>query len=319
LAERRRQETESFGRRLATAFAAQGHLCVGIDPHGYLLGEWKLLDDAGGVREFGLRVVDAAAGRVGIVKLQIAFFERHGSAGYAALEVVLAAARAAGLLVIADVKRGDLGSSIEAYGQAWLTPGHPLEADAITVSAYQGFGSIEALLRLAEQGGKGAFVLTATSNPEAAAIQTAAIGMDRHRGYTVAASILADVDAWNSQFSPGSMGSVGAVIGATVDLSRYGIQPYGVEPYGVEADGIEPDGIKAGAEVSSITASITPILAPGFGHQGARIGDLRIIFGRRAAATIVSESRSILSAGPAGLAKAISRQANAVAEAFAHD
>src|SRR5690606_33699649 len=98
------------------------------------------------VREFGLRVVDAVAGRAGIVKPQVAFFERFGSAGFAALEDVLAAARNAGILVIADVKRGDLGTSVEAYGQAWLTPGSPLEVDAMTMVAYQGTGSIEAPL-----------------------------------------------------------------------------------------------------------------------------------------------------------------------------
>ncbi|MBW8873198.1 MAG: orotidine-5'-phosphate decarboxylase, partial [Leifsonia sp.] len=134
--------SEAFGSRLREAFSDSGQLCVGIDPHAGLLKAWGLPDSASGARDFGLRVVEAVTGRAGIVKPQIAFYERHGSAGYAALEDVLAAARAAGLLVIADVKRGDLGSSVDAYGEAWLTPGSPLEADAMTAVAFQGLGSL---------------------------------------------------------------------------------------------------------------------------------------------------------------------------------
>ena len=147
--------------------ATDGPLCVGIDPHEHLLTEWGLDASAAGAREFGLRVVDAAAGRVGIVKPQVSFFERYGSAGFAALEDVLAAARAAGLLVIADAKRGDIGTTMDAYARAWLTPGSPLEADAMTVSPFLGVGSLRDTFRFALENGKGVFVLAATSNPEA--------------------------------------------------------------------------------------------------------------------------------------------------------
>jgi len=278
--------TVTFGQRLAGVFQASGRLCVGIDPHSYLLGEWDLPDTAAGVRDFGLRVVEAAHGRAGIVKPQVAFYERHGSAGYAALEDVLAAARAAGLLVIADVKRGDVGTSVEAYGQAWLTPGGPLEADAMTISAFQGTGSITAPLDLALAGGKGLFVLAATSNPEAASVQTARLASS---GKSVAASIVEDVQDWNRGASP--LGSVGVVIGATVDMSAYGI------------------------EASSL--STTPILAPGFGHQGARLGDVTTLFGAASAGVIVSSSRAVLGAGPKGIAAAIAAQNTEIAEAFA--
>lgn len=162
---------QGFGHRLHDSIAVHGPLCVGIDPHSYLLNEWGLVDSALGLREFGLRVVEAAAGRVALVKPQVAFFERHGSEGYAALETVLDAAHSAGLIVIADVKRGDVGTSLDAYAQAWLTPGSPLEADAMTVSAYQGVGSLSGAVTLATDHGKGLFVLAATSNPEAAALQ----------------------------------------------------------------------------------------------------------------------------------------------------
>lgn len=284
----------SFGARLSAVFATVGHLCVGIDPHPYLLAEWRLPDTADGVREFGLRVVEATAtvrgtaASSGIVKPQVAFFERHGSAGYRSLELVLAAARDAGLLVIADAKRGDLGTSVEAYGQAWLTPGSPLEADAVTMSAFQGVGSIAAPLRLAAEHGKGVFVLAATSNQEAHALQTARMAAGTLGSRTVAAGIVSDVKQWNST---DGLGSIGVVIGATVDLSDYGIDP---------------------AELRN-----TPILAPGIGHQGASAAELEAVFGAATPNLVVNASRSILGAGHAGLRQAISSQAAELAEVFA--
>lgn len=281
----------SFGDRLRTAIDERGHLCVGIDPHPFLLEHWNLADSGQGAREFGLRVVDAAAGRVGIVKPQNAFFERFGAAGYAALEDVLSAARAAGLLVIADVKRGDLGTSVEAYGQAWLTPGSPLESDAMTISAFQGVGSIAAPMDLALSSGKGLFVLAATSNPEAARIQLAraypGTGQDPAEPPSVARVIIEDVMSYNAQSAQGlqraqgAVGSIGVVLGATLDFADYGID-VAVAP--------EPG---------------LPVLAPGFGHQGAQVADAPSIYGALVANAVISDSRSVLSAGPHGIAAAI--------------
>ncbi|MEO8262371.1 MAG: orotidine-5'-phosphate decarboxylase, partial [Pseudolysinimonas sp.] len=203
---------DGFASRVQQVISARGRLCVGIDPHESLLHGWGLPATASGAREFGLRVVDAAAGRVGFVKPQVAFFERYGATGYGALEAVLAAARAAGLVIIADAKRGDIGTTVEAYGQAWLTPGSPLEADALTVVAYQGLGSLDPVIALAERGGKGLFVLTATSNPEAVAPQTAL----RTDGRTVASGLVADIRAHASP-------SLGVVVGATIDVADFGI------------------------------------------------------------------------------------------------
>ena len=139
----------SFGERLGAVFADRGQLCLGLDPHAFLLESWGLPDSAAGVRELALRVVDVASREIGIIKPQIAFFERHGAAGYAVLEEVISSARAAGLLVIADVKRGDIGTTIQAYAEAWLTPGGSLEVDAVTLSAFQGVGSIADPIALA--------------------------------------------------------------------------------------------------------------------------------------------------------------------------
>jgi len=275
-----------FGERLSAALAADGQLCVGIDPHEALLTSWGLGVDAAGAREFGLRVVDAAAGRVGIVKPQVSFFERFGSAGFGALEEVIAAARAAGLLVLADAKRGDIGSTMDAYAAAWLSPGAPLEADAVTLSPYLGPDTLRGAITLAVRHGKGVFVLAATSNPEAFALQSAEITtVDAERGQTVADWVARSAGWANSSAAfPASgagvrLGPVGFVVGATVDRAELGLT----------------DEALRGAA----------ILAPGFGAQGARLAQLPALFGDLAPQVLASASRSILSAGPDGLAAAI--------------
>ena len=261
--------TNGFADRVLGAVADRGPLCVGIDPHAPLLAQWGLTDDAAGVREFGLRVVEAAAGHVAVVKPQVAFFERHGSAGYAALEEVLAAAREAGLLVIADAKRGDVGSTVDAYGEAWLTPGGSLEADAMTAVAYQGFGSLDGVLARAEAADKGVFVLAATSNPESAQIQA----QRDAAGQTIAASIVRQAAERS--------GTVGVVVGATVSFSDLGLSPEQLQDL--------------------------IILAPGFGTQGAVLSDGPALFGSAIGGVLASVSRSILEAGPDGIAAAIAR------------
>jgi orotidine-5'-phosphate decarboxylase len=275
----RLEPVEAFGARLRRVLDTAGHLCVGIDPHPYLLAEWGLPDSGEGLREFGLRVVDAAAGTVGVVKPQVAFFERHGSAGYAALEATISAARNVGLLVIADAKRGDLGTSVEAYAQAWLSPGAPLEADAMTISAFQGVGSLEAPMILAREHGKGLFVLAATSNPESRGVQSAIVAVGDFATRTVAASIVAEVNRSNTA----PLGSFGVVIGATVSLADFGL---------------------TGGDLMT-----TPILAPGFGFQGAGFASLPTTYGIASLNTVVSSSRGILEAGPNGIARAIEAQA----------
>lgn len=279
----------SFGQRLHEAIELRGPLCVGIDPHPFLLGQWGLSDTAQGLREFGLRVVEAAAGRVAVVKPQIAFFERHGSQGYAALESVMAAARDAGILLIADVKRGDIGSTLEAYAQAWLTPGSALEADAMTVSAYQGVGSLAGAVTLARDSGKGLFVLGATSNPEAVAVQSATLAPPREADTTVASHIVNEVIALNKADAL-EHGSFGVVLGATVSLTDYGIR--------VDELASRPS---------------TPILAPGFGHQGTAPSEITERFGTRAT-VLISVSRSILSLGPEGVEAAMDRTIKEIAQ-----
>lgn len=277
-----------FGDRLKAAFGQYGHLCVGIDPHPFLLNEWGYDDTAVSLREFSLRVIDACVGQVGIIKPQVAFYERHGAAGMEVLEYIIRRAREAELLVISDCKRGDIGSTMEAYAQAWLTPGWSLESDAITVSPYLGSGALAQTVNYALSHNKGVFVLAATSNPEAAVLQTARVTSGIHEGKTVAASLLSDVARWATESTPAQ--SVGAVLGATLDLPSLGINP---------------------DDYPSV-----PVLAPGFGFQGARVEDARYLFGNLSSQLIVSETRSVLSAGREQVGEAVLRRAAEVASAL---
>lgn len=263
----------SFGDRLGAVVGTHGRLCLGIDPHPSLLAQWGLNDDPQGALSLALRTIDVAHGRVGIIKPQVAFFERFGSAGYAVLEEVIRVARDAGLLVIADGKRGDIGSTAEAYGEAWLSPGSPLEADAMTAVAYQGLGSLDPVIELAQQHGKGVFVLTATSNDEGREVQQAVC----LSGRTVAGQLAHDVALRNA--GAREWGSIGVVIGATRDLAASGIDP--------------------------VLLQHTPVLGPGFGHQGSHLRDLASVYGVAAESVIPTVSRSVLGAGPEGLVAAL--------------
>lgn len=280
--------TVSFGTRLAGELAAKRHLCVGVDPHAQLLAGWGLPDTAEGAERMGRDVVAASAGVAACIKPQIAFYERFGSVGYVALERVLADARDAGLLVIADVKRGDIGTSFAAYADAWLTPGSPLEADAMTVAAYQGFGSLAGAFDHVRDHGKGLFVLAATSNPEARDVQQAV----RADGRTVAQAMVEEALAFSH---PGDdhVNSIGVVLGATLNLAEFGID--------VNVPPARP---------------ALPVLAPGFGHQGAQIEDAGKIFGGYGWALLANESRSVLAGGSEGLAQRVRDRAEAVATAL---
>lgn len=275
----------TFGSRLRASLDAYGPLCVGIDPHAALLDSWDLPQDADGVRTFGLRVVEATAGQAGVVKPQVSFFERFGSRGYAALEDVLAAARAAGLLIIADAKRGDLDTTMAAYGDAWFGTGSPLEADALTLSPFLGPDSLGDVLGRAIAAGKGAFVLGATSNPDGEIVQRARTVDSRSAAdESVARRIAREIAALDPVAREDStLGSIGLVIGATIERGRFGLD----------------DEILAGI----------PILAPGFGAQGAEAEELTARFGALSGNVLASESRSILSAGPSGISDRIRQRA----------
>ncbi|WP_427018018.1 orotidine-5'-phosphate decarboxylase [Pseudarthrobacter sp. P1] len=255
-----------FGARLAAAMDRLGPLCVGIDPHPALLAAWGLPDNATGLRTFSQTVLEAVAPLAAAVKPQVALYERHGSAGMAALEELLAASADAGVLSIADAKRGDIGSTMAGYADAWLRDGSALAADSVTLSPYLGFESLRPALDLAAEAGRGVFVLALTSNPEGASVQ--------HVGgaESVARRIVQAAAAENLRYA-GGMGSVGLVVGATVGSAL------------VDLD-------------IDLTTLKGPILAPGLGAQGATGADMRRTFGAAYPQVLGTSSRGILAAGP---------------------
>lgn len=160
-----------FADRVIEAARRLGPLCVGIDPHPGRVPDLFGGDTPKGLAAWGMAVVDAAAGRAAAVKPQAGLFERLGPEGMAALQVVCERAHAAGLIVIADAKRGDIGSTALGYATAWLDEAAPFAADALTVNPYMGLDTLEPCLAACEATGRGLAVLVRTSNPGAADFQ----------------------------------------------------------------------------------------------------------------------------------------------------
>ena len=252
----------SFGSRARAAMDAYGPACIGIDPHGSLLEAWGVGDTLEGLDRFAAACVEAFAGQVGFVKPQSAFFERFGARGVAILERTLQDLRHTGTLTILDVKRGDIGSTAAAYAEAYLDEDSPMAADAVTVSPFLGFGSLEPFLAEAERNDAGVFVLALTSNPEGPEVQHATSASGR----TVGGDVLAALREANAGASP--MGSYGAVVGATI--------------------GSTDEDLDIGG----------PLLVPGFGSQGGTVDDLRRIFAGVEHRVLPSTSRQVLQAGP---------------------
>lgn len=253
-------DASGFGDRYARVVAERGRLCAGIDPHGALLEEWGLPVTVDGLSRFADICVDSLGPVAAVIKPQVAFFEPFGAAGFAVLERVIAGCRDAGALVIADAKRGDIGSTMAAYAQAWLSESSPLCADSVTASPYLGYESLRPALDLAREGSRGVFVLARTSNPEGGDIQRARAGEQ-----TVAQSI---VDAAAAENTDGTA-TVGLVVGATREH---------------------------GLDLADLRG---PILAPGLGAQGATAADLPVVFdGADPAWVLPASSRGVLRAGP---------------------
>ncbi|MER7418555.1 orotidine-5'-phosphate decarboxylase [Micromonospora peucetia] len=254
---------DSFGSRLHRAVTERGPLCVGIDPHPGLLARWGLDDDIRGLDRFARTVTEALGDRVAVIKPQSAFFERFGSKGMAILESTIRQLRAAGSLVLLDVKRGDIGSTVAAYASAYLDPSSSVHVDAVTASPYLGVGALAPMFELAAEHGGGVFVLALTSNPEGAAVQRARTA----DGRTVAQVVIDEISQLNAGAKP--LGSVGLVVGATIG--------------------------DTGHDLSAVNG---PLLAPGLGAQGATAADLRVVFGSALPAVLPSYSREVLGAGP---------------------
>ncbi|THV38713.1 orotidine-5'-phosphate decarboxylase [Glycomyces buryatensis] len=270
-------------------FDARGPLCAGIDPHGALLQHWGLDDDLAGAERFAMTMVEACAGTVGFVKPQSAFFERFGSGGIVLLERVIAESRQAGALVILDVKRGDIGSTMAAYAQAYLDPASSLAVDAITVSPFLGVGSLQPAFDLAAAHGKGLFVLARTSNPEGKQVQMAR----RRDGRSVAQSIIDEVAEHNGEAEP--LGSYGIVLGATVGACA----SEGEARLRESTYGITHTQVRQRDTAHDLSDFNGPILVPGMGAQGGRPSDLPRVLGPAVNFAIPAYSRQIAQPGPA--------------------
>lgn len=271
----------TFGERLRAAMDQRGPLCAGIDPHVGLLESWGLTETVDGLRSFALGAAEALGPVAAAIKPQSAFFERFGSAGIAVLEETIAICREAGSLVILDVKRGDIGSTAQAYADAYLDRSSPIAVDAITASPYLGFGSLQPMIETARRNDAGVIVLALTSNPEGPEYQHAT----KTDGRSVAGSVLDSLREANAGAE--SMGSFGAVVGATID----------------------PSALQVDLSING------PLLVPGIGAQGGTAEDVRRIFGDVLGLVLPASSREILGAGPdpAGLRAAV----ETAAESFA--
>lgn len=253
----------TYWRRLKAVCAERGTLCVGIDPHPSLLASWGLTNDPAGLEACARGMVAAIGSQVAVFKPQSAFFEAHGSAGVAVLERVLADIRDAGALSILDVKRGDIGSTMDAYADAYLADGAPLVADAITVSPYLGFGSLMPAFERAHEYERGVYVLARTSNPEGGQVQLA---LCTDAEGSVAQEI---IDAAKELNHRGRQRAIGLVIGGTHD--------------------------NLGCDVSDFNGSL---LVPGIGAQGGRVEDLPALFGEAIDNVLPMVGRGVMAAGP---------------------
>lgn len=258
-----------FGDRLYGAMREHGPVCVGIDPHPSLLDTWGLPPTVEGLRSFSMTVVDALAGRVAAFKPQVAFFERFGSQGVAVLEEVIASCRAQGSLCIVDAKRGDIGSTMEGYADAFLDDASALAGDAVTLSPYLGVGALAPALERAAVQGRGVFVLALTSNPQGKTVQHAR----DEAGVSVAARVIEELSHFNAACEFEHIGPYGAVVGATVGTAVQDLQ----------IDCGQMRGI---------------ILAPGIGAQGAGPEQVKQVFGGIEDRVLASTSRAVLEVGP---------------------
>jgi orotidine-5'-phosphate decarboxylase len=255
---------ETFGARLHDRIRELGPLCAGIDPSRELLSRWDRPDTTESLEFFAMTVLEAVTGVVAAIKPQVAFFERFGSSGFRILERLIAEARDADVLVIADAKRGDFSLTNEAYAQAWLSEDSPFAVDALTVHPYLGVAALAPFFSAAKESGRGVFVLAATSNPEGRVLQRARTE-DHER---IEDMVIREVASLNHRDE--GLGSFGVVLGATRDAPEFDLDTL------------------AG-----------PYLVPGVGAQGADANDVARLFSRSDSPTVlVSVSRDILFTGP---------------------
>jgi orotidine-5'-phosphate decarboxylase len=256
----------SFAERFLKLAETRSPLCMGVDPSVELLCKWGLPLNAKGLGTFCDLVMEAMGDSVAIVKPQSAFFEQFGPQGMAELARLVVAIQERGALALIDCKRGDIGHTLDAYADAMIGPDSPFRGDAMTVTAYLGFGALRPLLDKAVAWGAGVFVVVRSSNPEGRSLQDARM----EDGRTVATALADDITAFNASVG-GPIGPVGAVMGATIGGSTT-------------------------ETLARLPSSL--LLAPGIGAQGATFDDVRLNFGAAIHRAIPTVSRGILAKGP---------------------
>jgi orotidine-5'-phosphate decarboxylase len=256
---------DKFASRFAAVRSELGPLAWGLDPSGAILDSWGVGDTPDGLDRFADIALRAASGTVGLVKLQAAFYERHGWRGFRTLQRLIADGRRAGLLVIVDAKRGDVGTTNDAYAEAFVGADAPLGADALTVHPYLGLGAMGSFIARAQESGSCLLVVTRSSNPEGRSIQSAS----EASGHSVEATLLCEIGKLNARLAPGEIGPIGAVVGPTH---------------------IEP--------TLDLRSAQGLYLSPGVGAQGATSGDVARVFAACPDRVIPSASRSLLAGGP---------------------
>jgi orotidine-5'-phosphate decarboxylase len=258
-----------FADRIAAAITARRTpSCIGLDPRREslppVLAAAAITDPqalAGIFTRFCCEVIDVVAPLVPIVKPQLACFEALGPHGMIALADVIAYARSKNLLVLADGKRGDIGSTAEAYADGWLAG--PWAADALTVNPYLGLDSIEPFVKTAESRGAGIFVLVKTSNPGSKDFQELVCdGKATYEHVAAGVEQLAIRTAAGGRF-----GAVGAVVGATWPKQLDDLRT--AMPH-------------------------TWLLVPGFGRQGGRASDVRGAFDADGMGAIIVSARDVI-------------------------
>ena len=276
-----------FGDRLIGAIKEKGNpVCVGLDPRLEQIPEFikkKQVEKFGetfeaaanAFLEFNVGIIDAVSDIVPVVKPQIAFYEQYGFAGIWAYEETCKYAQEKGLIVVADAKRNDIGSTAEGYAGAFLGEVElfgekmaSLDADALTVTPYLGYDGIKPFVKGCDEYGKGIFVLVKTSNPSSGDLQDQMVKDGQMTNYALMSHL---VESWGSDLV-GELGysSVGAVVGAT-----------------------HP---KQAAEIREMLPQAI-FLVPGYGAQGGGAQDVRACFNKDGLGAIVNSSRGIIFAG----------------------
>lgn len=291
--------TPPFGERLAEACErVQAPVVVGLDPH---LGRLPLplrrtyeglsgpdlrVAAARAVRLFNSVIIEAITGLVPAVKPQLAFYEALGAPGWAALEETCIRAREAGLLVIADGKRGDISSTARAYAEAILHPDGPLAADALTVNPWMGLDTVDPYLPLVREHGRGLFLLVRTTNPGSAELQ---LHGEPRAAWRVASGI-AERNAALQRELGGSLGPLGAVVGALSPEDAASLRATMPASWflvpGVGAQGGSMEDAVAGARADGLGAAVTSSRAVIFGPEceleHATMADVGAAVARRA-------------------------------------